>query len=387
MPRIYLDHNATTPLHPEVWEAMRPFLEERFGNPSSIYEEGAEARYGVEKARLEVAALISANEEEIIFTGGGTEADNLAVVGVARALRDKGRHLITSGVEHPAVLRTCRYLEEREGYRLDVLPVDGRGLVNPDDLSAALSDDTILVSIMTANNETGVIQPIEELCRRTKARGVLFHTDAVQAGGKIPISVRQSCIDLLTLSAHKMYGPKGVGVLYRKAGAPLMPLVIGGSQERGLRSGTENVSGIVGFGRAAALAAEGLDSVGRRIERLRERFETALCARVPRCRMATADSPRVPNTALVVFDGVPGIELVAEIDGRGISASSGSACSSGVSKPSPVLSAMGVPEADALSSVRFSLGMGNTESEMDDAVEIVADCVEKMRAEGARHAG
>ncbi|MBE7560746.1 cysteine desulfurase [bacterium] len=384
--RIYLDHNATTPLDPEVREAMRPFLSERFGNPSSIYQEGMDARYGVEKARMQVAELLGCEEEEVIFTGGGSESDNAAIFGTLRALRERGRHIITSQIEHPAVLRTCQYLEKYEGYKVDYLPVDRDGRVGVEDVAAALRPDTALVTIMLANNETGAIQPIRELCARAHEQGVRFHTDAVQAAGKVPLSVGELGVELLSLSAHKFHGPKGMGVLYCKRGTELFPLIFGGGQERGLRAGTENVAGIVGTGHAAMLARRRLAEDAARLGELRDLLENQLLQRVPGARVLAGGAHRLPNTSLMTFANVPGVELVAEIDGLGVCASSGSACSAGTTKVSHVLSAMGVSRAEGLSAVRFSLGRDNTRQEIERAAAVVAECVERMRLE-ARPSG
>ena len=379
--RIYLDHNATTPLDPEVLAAMQPFLCGNFANPSSIYQEGADARYGVEKARQRVADLLGCEEEEVCFTNGGTESDNLAIFGSLRALPDRARHIITSQIEHPAVLRSCQYLEKYEDCRIDYLPVDPAGRVQPADLAAALRPDTALVTIMAANNETGVLQPIAELCALAHERGARFHTDAVQAAGKIPLDVGELGVDLLSLSAHKFHGPKGLGILYRRHGTELLPLIFGGGQERGLRAGTENVAGIVGLGHAAMLARRRLAEDSPRLAALRDRLEQTLLRLVPGARALVAGPHRLPNTALLTFQDTPGVELVAEIDAAGVCASSGSACSAGITKVSHVLAAMGITREEGLTAVRFSLGRDNTAEEIERACAAVAECVQRMRGE------
>jgi cysteine desulfurase NifS len=363
---IYLDNNATTELAEEVREAMAPYLDATHGNPSSIHSAGRDAREGLEGARRQVAKLIRARPRRVIFTGGGSEADNLALKGVAFAARDRGRHIITTTAEHPAILRAAEFLESLD-FRVTYLEVDGDGLVDPAKLEAAITDDTILVSIMAANNEVGTIQPVKELCAVSHARGVTFHTDAVQAAGKIGIDVEEWDVDLLTLSAHKFHGPKGVGVLYIRKGVPLEPLIHGGKQENGLRGGTENVAAIVGMGKAAELAARNL---GRGVEmgRLRDELENGIRALVPEARLNGHREQRLPNTLNLTLPGLRGESLVVALDQHGISLSSGSACKSGSPDPTHVLLAMGRSADDAHCAVRLSLSWDTSAEDVSETV-------------------
>lgn len=379
MRRIYLDHAATTPVHPEVVEAMSRCLAGVWGNPSSIHSFGREARILVEEARDRVAALIGAASREIIFTGSGTEADNLAVIGVARLRRDRGNHIITSAVEHHAVLHACEYLENREGFRITRLPVDGHGLVDPADLRRALDDETILVSIMAANNEVGTIQPIAELADPARERGVPFHTDAVQAVGQIPFDVDATGVDMLALSGHKLHGPKGVGALYVRRGVRLEPLLHGGGQERRLRPGTENVPGIVGLGKAAELAGRDLEERGRRLRALRDRLITGLRERIPDVVLNGHPERRLPGNVNVGILHVEGESVLLNLDLKGVAASSGSACSAGTMEPSHVLSAMGIEADRARGAVRFSLGRETVETDVDYVLDVLPPLVEKLR--------
>lgn len=379
--RIYLDHNATTPLDARVLESMLPWLRENFGNASSIHAEGRAARAAIDNARREVAALISAAPEEIYFTSGGTESDNLAVFGIAGRQAARGlRCLVASPVEHHAVLRPLEHLAG-QGFELNLLPVDRSGRVDPGDLEKALSGgDVALVSVIAASNEVGVIQPLAELGEICRAHGVSFHVDAVQAAGKIPIDMRSLKIDLLSLSAHKIYGPKGVGALYVRRGVDIQPQLLGGGQERRRRSGTENTPAIVGFGKACVLALEEFEQRNARQTELRERLHRGLLARVGGVHLNGHPSERVSNTLNVSFEGVEGEAVLLGLDMKGISASSGSACASGSLEPSHVLSAMGVEPELAHNSVRFSLGAGNSEEQIDRAVEELAGIVARLRS-------
>ncbi|MGC8659728.1 MAG: IscS subfamily cysteine desulfurase, partial [Desulfomonilaceae bacterium] len=357
--RIYLDHNATTPIDPEVAKTMAQAADCCFGNPSSIHAHGNDARFIVESARRQVAQLLNCTARRIVFTGGGSESDNLAIKGVAFAHREMGNHIITTAIEHPAVLVTCKWLE-KQGFRITTLPVNREGLVDPDALVAALTADTILVSIMAANNETGAIQPIAELARVTKDKGVLFHTDAVQAVGKIPVDVTQWDVDLLTLSGHKIHGPKGIGALYVRQGVTIDPLVHGGKQEHGLRAGTENVPGIAGLGKAAELATQRLPEMDR-VRSLRDRLEEGIREVVPGAYRNGSARDRLPNTANITLPGMRGESVVLALDHLGVALSSGSACRAGEPEPSHALLAMGLSVEQAHCALRFSLGLSNTE--------------------------
>jgi cysteine desulfurase NifS len=379
--RVYLDHNATTPVDPEVRAAMEPFLGELCGNPSSLHLFADEVREAVDEARRQIARLLGTTPRRLVVTGGGSEANNLALKGVAWATRERGRHIVTSAVEHPAVLGPCRFLE-RQGWELDVLPVDRQGRVEPGRLRATLRDDTVLVSIMTANNEVGTIQPIAELAALAHERGALFHTDAVQAAGKIPLDVDEFGVDLATISAHKMHGPKGIGALFVRRGVTLEPLVHGGGQEHGLRSGTENVAGLVGFGRAAQLARARLGEADR-LRALRDRLEQAVASEVPGTRLNGDPEARLPNTLSLALPGLRGESLVLYLSRRGIALSSGSACSAGSPEPSHALLAMGLSTEDAHCTVRFSLGHASTSEDIDAAVaalhEVLTDSARSVR--------
>jgi cysteine desulfurase len=375
--RIYLDHNATTPVDPRVLEAMLPALREGFGNASSLHWFGQQARAALDEARAEVARLIGATPSEIVFTSSGTEADNMAVRGVAGMARPPRRAVVHSAIEHHAVVNTGKSLAE-EG--VPVVPVRARadGLLDLDDLEAKVDHTTALVAVMLANNETGSIQPLAEVVRIAHARGALVHCDAVQAAGKIPIDVRALNVDLLALSGHKIYGPKGVGVLYVKRGTRLRQWVRGGSQERNRRAGTENVPGIVGMGRAAALAREELAAESVRLEGLRERLEQKVLA-IPGTRR-NGDGPRVPNTSNVSFEGIEAESLLMALDLAGVAISTGAACAAGAVEPSHVLRGMGLPLERVQGSVRFSLGRGTREEHVDRAAELVATAVTRQRS-------
>ncbi|MDY6796753.1 MAG: IscS subfamily cysteine desulfurase [Actinomycetota bacterium] len=373
--RIYLDNNATTAVSSEVREAMLPYLGLSYGNPSSIHGEGKEARDALEKARRLLAGLINARPRGVIFTGGGSEADNLALKGVALALRHRGDHIITSAVEHPAVLNTCRFLESM-GYRVSYLGVDEEGCISPTNLLEEITEHTILVSIMTANNEVGTILPVRELCRAAHSRDVLFHTDAVQAVGKIDVDVRSLDVDLLSISGHKMHGPKGVGALYVRKGVGLEPLIHGGRQEGGMRSGTENVPAIVGMGKAADLARRDLDGL-ERVKELRDKLESGLRELLPRARLNGHALSRLPNTLNMSLPGIRGESVVIAMDQHGISISSGSACKSGSPEPTHVLLAMGRSEAEAHSSIRFSLSIYNTAEDVEETLRALGEVLEE----------
>jgi cysteine desulfurase len=377
-PLIYLDHNATTPLHPAVWEAMRPFLTEAFGNPSSLHREGLQARDAVEEARERVARLIGASTDEILFTSSGTEADNLAILGSVLAQQRRGRHIVTSQIEHPAVLGGCRALEA-QGYRVTRLPVGSGGTIDPDDLARVLTDDTILLTLMHANNEVGTIQPIQACAALAHARGALVHTDAVQSLGKVSTLVDELEIDLLSLSGHKIHGPKGVGALYVRRGIALAPIITGGPQEQGLRGGTEHVAAVVGLGVAARVAGPQMSDTMPQLAALRDRLEQGIVATIPDVLVNGATAPRLPTTANVSFKGVDGQSLVVALDLKGVASSTGSACSSGSLEPSHVLTAMGLPDQWLQGAVRFSLGAGNTSAEVDAVLHLLPPIVARLR--------
>jgi len=377
--KIYLDHNATTPVHPEVLEAMLPFYKEGFGNASSIHSFGREAKVALEESREKVAKLLNTDPLEIYFTSGGTESDNLAVKGIAWANRKKGNHIITSKIEHHAVLESCKYLE-REGFEVTYLPVDRYGLVAPDELKKNIRKETILVSIMHANNEVGTIEPIEELSKIAKENGVYFHTDAVQSTGKIKIDVNSLGVDLLSLSAHKFYGPKGAGAIYITRGVRLTPLAHGGHHEKARRAGTENVPGIVGLAKALEIANRDMEKEDRRLKNLSERFFERIKEQISDVYLNGHPELRIPNTLNLSFKGVEGESIILSLDLKGIAVASGSACTSGTLEPSHVLSAMGVPPDLAQSSLRFSFGRSNTFDDIDYVVEVLPEIVSRLRA-------
>lgn len=377
---VYLDNNATTRVAPEVVEAMLPFLSDHYGNPSSMHGFGAEAGRALDRARTSVAELLGAdNHGEIVFTGSGSESDNLAIMGTLRAYPER-RHVVTTAVEHPAVLGLCRELASRHGYEVTYLPVDGDGMIDLDELRASLRDDTAIVSIMAANNETGVIFPTEEIGAIVKERGVVYHVDAVQAAGKLPLDCKNSTADLVSISGHKLHAGKGVGALYVKRGTKLRPLIVGGHQERGRRAGTENVSGLAGLGKACELALAYLDEENGRVRVLRDRLAERILAAVPDSRLNGRADARLPNTANISFDYIEGEGILLLLDRCGIGASSGSACTSGSLEPSHVLKAMGVPFVSAHGSVRFSLSRYNTEAEIDYTSDVMPRIVERLRA-------
>jgi cysteine desulfurase len=378
--RIYFDHNATTPVDPGVVDAMATVLRQDFGNPSSVHYFGQQAKARLDDARSAVAGLIGAEASEVVFTSGGTESDNFAIRGVAEALEPTGRrHLIASAIEHEAVLNTFKALARR-GWKTTLLPVDATGIVQPRALEAALTDDTALVSVMHANNEIGTIQPIAELARLARARSAVFHTDAVQSVAKIPVDARALGVDLLSLSAHKFNGPKGVGALWIRRGTRIGAILTGGKHERNRRAGTENVAAIVGLGLAAQLGAAKLATEGDRLAALRNRLERAVLDAVPGTTVNGAPEPRVPNTTNISFDGVEAESLLIALDLEGVAVSTGSACSSGTLEPSHVLRAMGLPSHRTQNSIRISLGAGNTDAHVDLFVQKLPGIVTKLRS-------
>ncbi len=378
MKRIYLDHNATTPIAPEVLAAMLPYLTEEFGNASSIHAYGQNARGAVEQARSSVASLVGARAADIMFTSGGTESNNHAILGAVAAAPGKAKHVITSAIEHVAVLDACRALA-KGGIDLTVLPVDREGLVNPEDVRRAIRPETVLITLMLANNEIGTIEPIEEVGKIADERGIVFHTDAVQAAGKIPIDVEKLGVDLLSISAHKFSGPKGVGALYIRKGTQLAPLLYGGHSERDRRPGTEDVAAIAGMGKAAELALTGMSKESERVRALRDRLEQGLLARVPHSWINGAGAPRVPNTANLTFPFIEGESMVIALDLKGIACSTGAACSSGALEPSHVLMALGLAPEDARATLRLSLGHQTTDEEVDFALETIPPVIERLR--------
>jgi cysteine desulfurase len=379
MLRVYLDHAATTAVHPKVLETMLPYLRNQFGNPSSIYSWGREAKAATENARAQVAALINAEPAEIVFTSSGTEADNFALTGVAAALGQRGRHIITSTIEHHAILHTAEELE-RNGFQVTYLPVDADGLVDPETLKQALTPETILVSIMFANNEIGTIEPIAELAQITKEHGALFHTDAVQAVGNIPIDVKELGVDLLSLSGHKVYGPKGIGALYVRRGTKIRPLIHGGAQERKFRAGTENVPGIVGLGKAAELAKLELPERRAHLTGLRDYLIDGVLSSIDYVRLNGHRTLRLPGNANFSFEFVEGESLLLSLDLAGIAASSGSACTSGSLDPSHVLLAIGLSHEVAHGSLRLTIGRENTKEDMDLVLSVLPNIVRRLRA-------
>jgi cysteine desulfurase len=380
--RVYLDNNATTPVLPEVMEAMRPYFAEHFGNASSIHHHGQETRGAVERGRESVAALLGCRASEVVLTSGGTEADNLAVFGLARA----GDHVISSTIEHHAVLNACKHLARNAGpnpgmtgCEVTYIPVDGRGLVDPADVKRAIRPNTKLITIMFANNETGVVQPVAEIGKIAAEADIYFHTDAVQAAGKIPINVNEIGCDLLTISGHKLHGPQGVGALYVRKGTPLEPMLYGGSHERSRRAGTENVPGIVGLGKAAELATAGFErGDDQKMAAARDRLERELL-RIEATGLNGEGAPRVPNTTNIYFDGIEGEALVIALDLKGLAVSTGAACSSGAIEPSHVLIAMGLRPDRAKASIRFSLGKQNSKEDIEFALAIIPETVSRLR--------
>jgi cysteine desulfurase len=380
MTRVYLDFNATTPVEPAVLDSMLPYFSENFANASSIHTPGQRARAAVETAREQVAALIGARPQEMVFTSGGTESDNHAIFGVVAASpAGSAAHVIASAIEHEAVLNACQALEKRS-VGVTYLEVDGHGLIRLDELRAAIRPETALITIMHANNEIGVIQPLEEIGRIAKEADIYFHTDAVQSAGKIPIDVNALQLDLLSLSGHKLYAPKGIGALYVRGGTKVQQLLYGGHHQRGFRPGTENVAGIVGLGKAAELARLSLASDALRVSKLREELEQGLLAKVPQSRINVVDAPRTPNTTNILFPGIEGEALLIALDLQGLAVSTGAACSSGAVEPSHVLTAIGLSAEDARASLRFSLGRHTTSADIEFALRVVPAAVAQLRA-------
>jgi len=379
MKQIYLDYAATTPTRPEVVEAMLPYFTEAFGNPSSIHSSGQDASEAVGEARGRVAELVGARDEEVVFTSGGTEADNSALKGVAFANESKGNHIITTAIEHPAVLETAMFLGER-GFRVTCLPVDSYGLVDPDKVRKAITDKTVLVSVMHANNEIGTIEPIAEIGRIAREAGVYFHTDAVQTVGHIPVDVNELGVDLLSVSAHKLYGPKGVGALYVRKGTKLVSLMHGGEQEKRRRASTENVAGIVGFGRAAELASEEMNQEAERLTDLRDRLIKGILGGIDHTRLNGHPSKRLPNNVNVSIEFVEGESMCLNLDLAGICVATGSACSSSSLEPSHVLLATGLPPEQAHGSLRFTLGKWTTDEDITRVLEVLPQVVSRLRA-------
>ncbi|MDJ0781393.1 MAG: cysteine desulfurase NifS [Desulfosarcinaceae bacterium] len=377
MTPIYVDNNATTRVAPEVVEAMLPYFSNQYGNPSSMHSFGGNVGQTLKNAREQVAALLGASAEEIVFTSCGTESDSTAIWAALRSNPDK-RHVVTSRVEHPAVKNLCENLTS-QGYRVTFVPVDKQGRLDLDHLYGSLSDDTAIVSLMWANNETGMIFPVEEIAREVNSRGILFHTDAVQAVGKIPIDMHDSAIDMLALSGHKLHAPKGIGALYVRKGTKFAPFLLGGHQEHGRRGGTENVASIIGLGRACQLAQEMMAEENSRVRALRDKLENGLLATIPNAMVNGVPDERLPNTSSIAFEFIEGESILLLMDQHGICASSGSACTSGSLEPSHVLRAMGVPFTAAHGTIRFSLSVYNTEAEIDTILETLPPIVERLR--------
>lgn len=373
-----MDNSATSPLDPEVLKEMIPFLKEEYGNASTFYSLGREARKALEIAREDVAAIIGANPQEIIFTSGGTESDNMAIKGTAYRWQDKGKHIITSTIEHPAVRETCKYLETK-GFEVTYLPVYEEGIVRIADLKKAIREDTILITIMHANNEIGTIQPIAEIGKIAQEEGIYFHTDAVQSVGKIPVDVKELNVDLLSISAHKLYGPKGVGALYVSKGIVLEPLIHGGGHERGIRPGTENIPGIVGLGKACSMAIVDLAENGTKLTQLRDKLIDGVLSEIDESYLNGDRTNRLPNNANFRFAGIEGESLVLHLDAKGIAASTGSACSSKTLEPSHVLRALGLEDVDSHGSLRLSLGKENKLEDIKYTITSIKEAVETLR--------
>ena len=384
---IYLDHAATTAVHPEVVQAMLPYFSERYGNASSLHTLGREARDALEQARADVAGILNCDPEEIVFTSCGTESDNLALRGIAWNNRPRGDHIITSAIEHHAVGHTCEQLEREFGFEVTYLPVDEHGLVDPVDVERAIAETTVLISIIYANNEVGTIEPIAEIGEIARSRGIPFHTDAVQAAGALSLDVQELNVDLLTLSGHKFYGPKGVGLLYARDGMEILPVQTGGGHERGLRSGTENVAGIVGLAAALKLAEERRQEESQRMTELRNRLVEGVLSSVSHCRLLGHPDKRLPNNVSIAFEYVEGEGILMGLDLEGIAASSGSACSTGSSEPSHVATALGVPPEVARGSIRMTLGHENTEKDVERVLEVLPGVVERLRGMSPLYSG
>jgi cysteine desulfurase len=379
MRKIYMDHSATTPVHPEVLDAMLPYYTDFFGNASSVHSFGREARNGMEDAREKIADFIGAQSREIIFTSGGTESDNFAIEGSAYENMKKGKHIITSLIEHHAVLNTCKHLETH-GFEVSYLTVDKYGSINLDELKNLIRDETILISIMHANNEVGTIEPLQEVGKLAKENGIIFHTDAVQSFGKIPVKVDELGVDLLTASAHKLYGPKGVGLLYIRRGTKVEPLIRGGHHERNRRAGTENVPGIVGFGKAVEIASANMEEEGNRLWKLTEKLKNGLQERLDYVYVNSHPTNRLPGVINISFDYIEGESIILNLDMKGVGVSTGSACTSGSLEPSHVLTALGVCASTAQGAVRFSLGMSNTEEDIDFLIDEIPPIITRLRS-------
>lgn len=379
MRNVYLDNNATTRMRGEVLDAMLPYMKDIYGNASSVHQFGRTARIAIDKARQQVAqALGAASQEEIIFTSGGTESDNYAIRGAVHALKSKGNHIITSSIEHHAVLNTCKFFE-KEGCKVTYVNVDKDGVVNLDELKKSITDKTILITIMYANNEVGTIEPIEEIAKIAKEKNIYFHTDAVQAVGKVPFELKNMNIDLASMSSHKINGPKGVGALYIRKGTKITPQMVGGHHEMGKRAGTENVAGIVGLGRAAELAKKEITSESKKLTELRDYLYKGIISKVADVTLNGHPTKRLPNTLNVRFKYLEGESIILNLDMEGIAVSTGSACTSGSLEPSHVLTAMGVDPAETQGSVRFSLGMDNTKEDMDYVLEVLPPIIKRLR--------
>jgi cysteine desulfurase len=393
MPRVYLDHNATTPVEPEVLDAMLPYFSGDFGNAASIHSPGQRARAAVETAREQVAALIGARPQEIVFTSGGTESDNHAIFGIVRSSSGTTKHVVTTQIEHEAVLNACQALEKdaaasgarKEETAVTYLPVDSNALIDLDELRNAIRPQTTLITIMHANNELGAVQPLEQVGKIAAQSDIYFHTDAVQSAGKIPIDVNALGVDLLSISGHKLYAPKGIGALYIRGGTRLRQLLYGGHHQRGFRPGTENVPGIVGLGKAAELARATLDEDADRISSLRDELERGLLAKIPQARANAAASPRTPNTTNITFPDIEGEALIIALDLKGLACSTGAACSSGAVEPSHVLTAIGLPPEEARASIRFSLGRHTASADIAFALEVVPAAVSQLRQLSPAH--
>lgn len=375
---IYMDHSATSPVDPEVLEAMKPYFTEGFGNASTLYKLGRDAKMAMETARKQVASLINAEPKEIIFTSGGTESDNIAIKGTVYRLKNKGNHIITSNIEHPAVTETCKYLE-KNGFEVTYVPVDKEGLVHPEDVEKAITDKTVLITIMHANNEIGTIQPIAEIGKIARKHGIYFHTDAVQSVGKIPVDVKAMNVDMLSLSSHKLYGPKGIGALYIKKGVRLEPIIHGGGHERGLRPGTENVPAIVGLGKACEISEKNLDKDMEHLKKLRDKLIDSVLEQNEEAYLNGHRTQRLPGNVNFRFTGIEGESLILHLDSKGIAASTGSACSSIKLEPSAVLMAIGLKEVEAHGSLRLSLGRENTEEDVDYTIKSIKEVVDTLR--------
>ena len=386
MKKIYFDHNATTPVHEEVFEAMLPYLKEEWGNPSSIHWAARAPRKAVDTARERIAAFLNCTPLEVIFTSSGTESDNHPIKGLVNAKKGKGNHIITTKVEHPAVLNTCKHLA-KEGYEVTYLGVDSKGMLDIDELKDGVTDRTILITVMYANNETGVVFPVDEIAAIAREKGIAFHTDAVQAAGKVPLDMQKLNVDLLSISGHKLYGPKGMGALFARRGVRLVPLIHGGHHERNRRGGTENVAGIVGLGKACEIASRDMEREIAQLTRLRDRLEKGLIKRIEHVYVNGDRENRLPNTTNISFEFVEGESLLLNLDMKGIAASSGSACTSGSLEPSHVLMAMGMSHELSHGSVRFSLGRINTEEDVDYLIEEMPPIVDRMRSMSPLYAG